>query len=88
MGTSHHVRLFFIEPENPVQNGLIESFNGKLRNECLNVEWFSSALESQQHIELRSIHFNQFRSDSAFGNVLPEVWQRRHQVTELYTQMG
>ena len=37
----HGVQLCFIRPGRPVENGFIESFNGRLRDECLNVEWFS-----------------------------------------------
>ena len=34
------IRLDFIEPGKPMQNGFIESFNGRLRDECLNANWF------------------------------------------------
>ena len=37
---SNDVQLCFIRPGRPVENGFIESFNGRLRDECLNVEWF------------------------------------------------
>src|SRR5438128_4825032 len=36
----HGVRLRFIEPGKPVQNAYVESFNGRLRDECLNANWF------------------------------------------------
>ena len=36
------VRLRFVEPGKPVQNAFVESLNGKLRDECLNLHWFSS----------------------------------------------
>ena len=39
---TNDVQLCFIRPGRPVENGFIESFNGRLRDECLNVEWFSS----------------------------------------------
>ena len=39
---ANEVQLYFITPGRPVENGFIESFNGRLRDECLNVEWFSS----------------------------------------------
>jgi putative transposase len=42
----HGVQLCFIRPGRPVENGFIESFNGRLRDECLNVEWFSSLIEA------------------------------------------
>ena len=37
----HGVQLIFIHPGRPVENGFIESFNGRLRDEFLNVEWFA-----------------------------------------------
>lgn len=37
----NEVKLHFIEPGKPTQNGKIKSFNGKLRDECLNMEWFT-----------------------------------------------
>lgn len=43
----HHVRLDFIRPGRPTENGYIESFNGKLRDECLSVEWFRSRAEAK-----------------------------------------
>ena len=58
--TGHHldawayqqrVRLFFIEPGKPVQNAHVESFNGKLKNQCLNLEWFTNLREAQRVIE-------------------------------------
>lgn len=38
----NEVQLRFIRPGRPVENGFIESFNGRLRDECLNIEWVSS----------------------------------------------
>ena len=37
----HEVQLIFIRPGRPVENGFVESFNGRLRDECLNVECFT-----------------------------------------------
>src|SRR5205807_9149648 len=45
---SSNVELCFIRPGRPVENGFIESFNGRLRDECLNVEWFSSMQDARQ----------------------------------------
>ncbi len=41
------VQFCFIRPGRPVENGFIESFNGRLRDECLNVEWFTSLAEAR-----------------------------------------
>ena len=45
------VGVHFIEPENPVQNAYIESFNRKFRGECLNEHWFGSIPEAQAIVE-------------------------------------
>jgi putative transposase len=44
------VHLCFIRPGRPVENGFIESFNGRLRDECLNVEWFSSLDDAREKL--------------------------------------
>jgi putative transposase len=81
----NRVRLFFIEPGKPVQNAHVESFNGKLRNECLNLEWFTSLREARQVIEQWRVRYNQFRPHSALSNTPPEVWQQQNQREKLYT---
>lgn len=80
----NRVKLFFIEPGKPVQNAHIESFNGKLRNECLNLEWFTSLREARQVIEEWRNCYNGFRPHSSLDNLPPEVWQQ-NQAEKLYT---
>ncbi len=46
------VRLEFIQPGKPVQNAYIESFNGRLRDECLNANWFTSLSDARRKIEI------------------------------------
>ena len=55
----NRVKLFFIEPGKPVQNAHIESFNGKFRNECLNLEWFTSLREARQIIEKWRVSYSE-----------------------------
>jgi len=57
----------FIEPGSPWQNGKCESFNGRLRDECLNLEWFDSLKEAQVVIEAWRDHYNQERPHSALN---------------------
>jgi putative transposase len=53
---ANDVQLCFIRPGRPVKNGFIESFNGRLREECLNVEWFVSLTDARQKLaKFRSI---------------------------------
>jgi putative transposase len=57
----------FIEPGSPWENGYCESFNGKLRDECLNGEIFYSLREAQVGIEMWRKHYNTKRPHSALG---------------------
>jgi putative transposase len=45
------VRFQFIQPGKPVQNAYVESFNGRLRDECLNANWFTSLGDARRKIE-------------------------------------
>jgi putative transposase len=65
------VKLHFIEPGKPVQNAFIESFNGKMRDECLNEHWFLSLGEARETIEAWRRDYNEVRPHSALGNRTP-----------------
>ena len=68
---SRDVKLHFIDPGKPAQNGYIESFNGKFRDECLNDHWFVSLPDAQQTIEKWRRDYNEQRPHSALGNLTP-----------------
>lgn len=68
----HQVQLAFIEPGKPVQNAYIESFNGKLRDECLNENWFVSLCDAQQTIEAWREDYNALRPHSALDDRTPD----------------
>jgi len=61
------VKALYIEPGSPWENGYIESFNGKLRDELLNVEIFTTLFEAQVLIENWRKDYNQIRPHSALG---------------------
>ena len=61
------VRPLFIEPGSPWENGYIESFNGKMRDELLSLEIFYSLKEAQVLIEMWRRHYNTIRPHSALG---------------------
>ena len=61
------VQTLFIEPGSPWENGYIESFNGKLRDEFLNLERFDTLLEAQVLIERWRLDYNHLRPHSALG---------------------
>jgi len=61
------VQTLYIEPGSPWENGYLESFNGKLRDELLNVEIFDTLLEAQVLVERWRRHYNTMRPHSALG---------------------
>jgi len=64
------VKLDFIRPGKPVENGYVESFNGKLRDECLNSELFFSLEDARQKLEC-------WRPHSALGGIPPAEFIQR-----------
>lgn len=71
---SNGVQLCFIRPGRPVENGFIESFNGRLRDECLNVEWFSSLDDAREKLAKFREHYNHQRPHSSIGDRAPAVF--------------
>jgi transposase InsO family protein len=79
------VRTLFIEPGSPWENGYIESFNGKLRDELLNGEIFDTLVEAKVLIERWRQKYNRFRPHSSLGykppapvaksDLAPEAWR-------------
>ena len=61
------IRTLYIEPGSPWENGYLESFNGKLRDELLNGEIFDTLLEAQVLVERWRRHYNTVRPHSALG---------------------
>jgi putative transposase len=76
---SNEVRLCFIRPGRPVENGFIESFNGRLRDECLNVEWFSSLEDARRKLTRFREHYNHERPHSALADRTPSAFAALHQ---------
>jgi len=71
------IRLHFIQPGRPVQNCFIESFNGTLREECLNVHRFRTLAEARQTIEAFRHDYNAVRPHSSLNNRAPrDVWDQ------------
>jgi len=65
------VRPLYIEPGRSWENGYIESFNGKMRDELLNGEIFYSLKEAQVLIEMWRKHYNTIRPHSSLGYLPP-----------------
>jgi putative transposase len=70
------VRWHYIQPGRPMENGYVESFNGRLRDECLNENWFCSLAEARATIEAWRQDYNQCRPHSALGYRTPEEFAK------------
>jgi putative transposase len=68
-----------IDPGKPWQNGADESFNGKLRDECLSLEWFRSRAEARVVIENWRRHYNAIRPHSSLEYLTPHEFKQQHQ---------
>jgi putative transposase len=66
----------YIEPGKPVQNAFIESFNSRLRDECLNEHVFLTLAEARATIEAWRHDYNHLRPHSSLGNLTPEEFAR------------
>jgi putative transposase len=72
----HGVRLRFIEPGRPVQNAIVESFNGRVRDECLNQHWFLDLADARRIIAAWRQDYNTRRPHSALGGRTPEEFAK------------
>ena len=66
-----------IQPGKPTQNAHIESFNGRLRDECLNVNWFWNLFDARAKIAAWREDYNSRRPHSALRYLTPEEFARR-----------
>jgi putative transposase len=66
------IKMTFIRPGKPVENAYIESFNGRLRDECLNENWFLSLDHARRIIEDWRVDYNHARPHSSLGYLTPE----------------
>ena len=73
------VALDFIRPGKPVENALIESFNGRLRDECLNVYSFESIGHAQSVINVWRDDYNHRRPHGALGHLTPSEYAEQRQ---------
>ena len=66
------VKLSFIRPGKPIENAFAESFNGRLRDECLNTNRFLSVKQAREIIESWRKDYNTVRPHSSLGGLAPE----------------
>ena len=70
------IELVHIQPGRPMQNGQVESFHGKLRDECLRLSWFGNLFEARRKIAAWRIEYNRERPHSSLGYRTPEEFAR------------
>jgi len=66
-----NIQLIHIQPGKPMQNGHVESFNGRLRDECLNASWFRTLADAREKIRLWREEYNVERPHSSLGYRTP-----------------
>ncbi|WP_422614097.1 IS3 family transposase [Chromobacterium amazonense] len=83
---SRGIRHILIQPGRPMQNGYIESFNARLRDECLNEHVFDSLAEARQIISAWRDDYNQVRPHGSIGRIPPAEFAARHRQAQLASQ--
>jgi len=73
-GVERKIQLVHIEAGRPMQNGRVESFQGKFRDECLNVNWFRNLWEAREKVVTWRREYNQTRPHSSLGYQTPEAF--------------
>lgn len=68
----------YIEPGSPWENPFVESFNGRVRDELLNVEEFATLLEAQVVVEAWRTEYNTYRPHSSLGGMTPAEYAKHH----------
>jgi putative transposase len=80
------VGLRFIEPGKPVQNAFVESFQGRLRDECLDRHWFVSLPDAQHTVEAWRQDYNRVRPHSALGYRPPQEFRQAFEAAAIRRQ--
>ena len=71
----HSVKHILIEPGRPMQNGYIESFNGRFRDECLNEQWFETLHQARSATAICRQEYNEVRPHGSIGHIPPARWR-------------
>jgi len=75
---AHGVRHILIQPGRPMQNGYIESFNGRFRDECLNDHWFQTLYQARTAISDWRRDYNEVRPHGSIGRIPPARFAEQH----------
>ncbi|RAT10659.1 integrase [Lonsdalea populi] len=77
------VTMHFSRPGTPTDNPFIESFNGSLRDECLNIHWFLSMEDVQEKLDRWREEYNHDRTHSSLNDLTPAEFIRSHQKRQI-----
>lgn len=75
---THGIRHILIQPGRPMQNGYIESFNGKFRDEHLNESWFETLHQARTSVAIWRTDYNEVRPHSSLGRIPPARFSELH----------
>ena len=75
---THGIRHILIQPGRPMQNGYIESFNGKFRDEHLNESWFETLHQARTSVAIWRTDYNEVRPHSSLGRISPARFAEQH----------
>ena len=73
--------LEFIEPGKPIQNTIIESYNGRMRDELLNLHWWDTVAQVREGVTGYRVDYNEVRPHGALGNKTPNEFARNYAAT-------
>jgi putative transposase len=76
------VLLDFIRPGKPVENGFIESFNARVRDECLNANVFVSLADARSKLDAWRRDYNERRPHTSLGRLTPSEYVRQREKSE------
>lgn len=77
------IKLDFIRPGKPTENAYIESFNGRLRDECLNEEVFVSLQDARDKLEKWRVDYNQNRPHGSLGDMSTKEYLKKGKVSRM-----
>ncbi len=76
-GMERKIEVVHIQPGKPTQNARVESFHGRLREECLNVSWFQNLFDARRKIAAWRTEYNEERPHSSLGYLTPKEYAAR-----------
>ena len=82
------VQTHYIEPASPWQNGIAESFNGKLRDECLSREWFRNRREAATLVACYQRYYNEERPHSSLNYQTPLEFRQAYEAAQRASNAG